>query len=114
MRHEYRLVWMREGNTQARSKRFSNMKRLNGYLRALTAVTAEERYGDKVDKPIHPELWARRRCGFRPCDRRARSAMVRLGARGSMKTLLSGRKSRRLSKSGSRAANYRHGPRRRR
>ena len=53
MRHEYRLVWMREGNTQARSKRFTNMKRLQGYLRALTATTAEERYGDKVDKQWH-------------------------------------------------------------
>jgi len=53
MRREYRLWWKREGNVSPRSKRFTNMKRLNGYLRALTATTAEERYGDKVDQQWH-------------------------------------------------------------
>lgn len=53
-RREYRVIWLREGNDQPRSKKLGNSrKRAEAYLAAVCAATPDERYGDKVDKPWH-------------------------------------------------------------
>jgi hypothetical protein len=50
---EYSVVWLRQGNSIPRRKRLGNSRqRAESYLRAVQSTTPEERYGDKVDKPI--------------------------------------------------------------
>jgi hypothetical protein len=50
-RTEYRVTWLREGNTVPRTKKVgTSRKRAEAYLAAVCAATPEERYGDKVDK----------------------------------------------------------------
>lgn len=49
-RTEYRVTWLREGNTVPRTKKVgTSRKRAEAYLAAVCAATPEERYGDKVD-----------------------------------------------------------------
>lgn len=63
-RREWRVVWMRQGNTQPRSKKVgTSEKRAHAYLAAVLAASPEERYGDKVDKPWHCDGGD----GFEPC-----------------------------------------------
>lgn len=50
-RTEFRVSWLRVGNRQSRSKRVgTSRRRAEAYLAAVCAATADERYGDKVDK----------------------------------------------------------------
>lgn len=50
---EYSVVWLRQGNKIPRRKRLGNSRqRAESFLRAVQSTSPEERYGDKVDKPI--------------------------------------------------------------
>lgn len=51
-RREYRVSWQRVDGPR-HSKRFPTKGRAESYLAAVRAMSPEERYGDKADKPWH-------------------------------------------------------------